>query len=212
MIGSAGAKVRPSISSCPVLPRTHFWCQQKIRSWRPQVFRRPWQKTECEKPHTAPSLEFWNDGRELVSRVDVMTLPFLGTGSTYASPRFSRCGASLTPFPAGSSAGWDFDDHLGCGTVLGARAGSDQKNGGDHGRPDPAIHPLTSCILGGEVYCYKLLRTGTRATTSVPLALELISRLPPISRMRSVMPAKPTPLPEPSSRKLCTTDGGIPRP
>jgi hypothetical protein len=48
-------------------------------------------------PHTAPSLEFWNDGRELVSRVDVMTCPFLGTGSTYASPRFSRGSASLTP-------------------------------------------------------------------------------------------------------------------
>jgi hypothetical protein len=47
-------------------------------------------------PHS-PSPEFRNLGSEFVSSVDVTNFPFRGTGTTCASPRFSKGGAPLTP-------------------------------------------------------------------------------------------------------------------
>ena len=42
----------------------------------------PVLKTKCEYPHTAPSLEFRNDGWESVSSVDVIAFPLRGTATT----------------------------------------------------------------------------------------------------------------------------------
>jgi hypothetical protein len=82
-----------------------------------------------------------------------------------------------------ADSGRDFDNHLRRRTRSGTHTASHEKNCAHCHRPDSRIHPFTACIRRGETCC--LLRTGTRATISVPIALELISRLPPISRMRA---------------------------
>lgn len=55
------------------------------------------------------------------------------------------------------------------------------------------------------------LGTGSRATTTVPVSVELISKLPPSCRSRSRIPLIPTPA-VPSEFMTCLFSGGMPLP
>jgi hypothetical protein len=60
----------------------------------------------------------------------------------------------------------DFNDHLGCGAMLQARAGSNQKNGANHGRPDLPIHSFASRIGQEKTGCEGRVRQSPESAYS----------------------------------------------
>jgi hypothetical protein len=103
-------------------------------------------------------------------------LPVLGHGNHIRVPSHHQRSSFLDSHvqeEVSIKASGDLNDQMGWGAMLQSRAGSNQKNGANYGRrPDLPIHSFTSRIehekSGGE----GRVRTGTRATISVPRVFE----------------------------------------